>query len=69
MIAVVMGVCGCGKTTVGRLLAERIGARFEEGDEYHSSESVQKMSQGQPLTDADRRPWLQGIARTRLSAT
>lgn len=63
MIVVLMGVCGAGKTTVGRILAEQIGAEFREGDEFHSPENVEKMSQGVPLTDADRMPWLQTIAR------
>ena len=62
MIVVVMGVCGAGKTTVGKLLAERLGARFEEGDKYHPPENVEKMSDGAPLTDEDRRPWLDTIA-------
>ncbi len=63
MIVVLMGVCGAGKTTVGRILAEQIGAEFREGDEFHSPENVEKISQGVPLTDADRMPWLQTIAR------
>jgi gluconokinase len=62
MIVVLMGVCGAGKTTVGRKLAEQIGAEFREGDEFHSSENVEKMSRGVPLTDADRLPWLKSVA-------
>ncbi len=62
MIAIVMGVCGAGKTTVGKLLAERLGARFEEGDRYHPRANVEKMSNGAALTDEDRRPWLDTIA-------
>jgi len=55
---VVIGVSGCGKSTVGRLLAERIGARFIEGDAFHPDANVLKMAAGVPLDDADRWPWL-----------
>lgn len=64
MIIVVMGVCGTGKTTVGKLIAERLGARFEEGDRFHPQANVEKMSRGEALDDDDRRPWLEAIART-----
>jgi len=57
-VIVVMGVSGVGKTTVGKALAEAIGADFAEGDSYHPKENVEKMRHGQPLTDDDRRPWL-----------
>ena len=60
-LVVVMGVAGSGKTTVAALLAGRLGAAFAEGDDFHSPENVAKMSAGQPLTDADRWPWLAGI--------
>jgi gluconokinase len=59
---VVMGVAGTGKTTVGRLLAERLGAGFVEGDDYHPPANVEKMRSGRPLDDADRRPWLEALA-------
>ena len=59
---VVMGVSGSGKTTVGKLLAERLGWHYQEGDALHPPENVAKMSAGTPLTDADRIPWLQPIA-------
>jgi len=62
MIVVVMGVSGAGKTTVGRCLAERLGARFLEGDRYHPPANIEKMSRGEPLTDADRQPWLETLA-------
>lgn len=55
---VVMGVASCGKTTIGAALAERIGARFIEGDQLHAPESIAKMSRGEALTDEDRWPWL-----------
>ena len=62
-IVVVMGVSGSGKTTVAGLLAERLGCAFQDGDDLHPRENVEKMSRGTPLTDADRLPWLQAIAR------
>ncbi len=62
MIVVVMGVSGCGKTTVARLLAERNGWAMQEGDALHPPANVAKMSAGTPLTDADRWPWLHAIA-------
>lgn len=55
---VVMGVCGCGKSSVGGRLAEAIGAQFLEGDAFHSPANVAKMSAGTPLNDADRAEWL-----------
>lgn len=58
---VVMGVSGSGKSTVGEALAARLGWRFEDGDRFHPASNVAKMSAGQPLTDDDRRPWLQAI--------
>jgi len=61
-IAVVMGVSGSGKTTIGRALAERLGWNFQEGDALHPPENVAKMSAGQPLDDNDRAPWLAAIA-------
>lgn len=53
-----MGVAGSGKSTVGALLAERLGVEFLDADEYHPPENVAKMSAGIPLEDADRSPWL-----------
>ena len=58
---VVMGVSGSGKTTVARLLAERLGWVFAEGDDYHPPANVEKMHAGHPLTDADRAPWLAAL--------
>ncbi len=57
-VVVVMGVAGCGKTTIGKRLAEALGATFEEGDAYHDAANVEKMRAGTPLNDADRGPWL-----------
>ncbi|WP_229420413.1 gluconokinase [Pseudoduganella albidiflava] len=59
---VVMGVCGCGKSTVGAALAHRLGTPFIEGDRFHPAENVAKMSAGIPLDDADRAGWLQALA-------
>ena len=61
-VAVVMGVSGSGKTTIGRRLAETLGWRFQEGDALHSAANVEKMRAAIPLTDADRAPWLASIA-------
>lgn len=60
---VVMGVSGCGKSHIGKLLAQRLDAVFLDGDDYHPAENVAKMASGQPLTDADRGPWLERLAR------
>jgi gluconokinase len=60
---VVMGVAGAGKSTVGKLLAARLDRDFVEGDSLHPPHNVEKMSRGIPLTDADRLPWLDAIAR------
>src|SRR5262245_41682299 len=62
-VAVIMGVSGAGKTTVGRHLAERLGWNFVEGDELHPRENVAKMRGGQPLTDGDRAPWLAAVGK------
>jgi len=58
---VIMGVSGCGKTSVGKLLASSLGYSFIEGDSRHSPANVAKMSQGIPLTDDDRWPWLASL--------
>ena len=58
----VMGVSGAGKTVVGSLLADALGVAFLDGDDLHPPENVQRMAQGIPLTDNDRRGWLAAIA-------
>lgn len=63
MIVVVMGVTGSGKTTIGELLADRLGAEFADADDYHPLANKQKMAAGHPLTDADREPWLEELNR------
>jgi carbohydrate kinase (thermoresistant glucokinase family) len=62
VIAVVMGVSGSGKTTVSALLSAALGCQFQEGDDLHPAENVEKMHGGTPLTDGDRMPWLHKIA-------
>jgi gluconokinase len=62
VIIVVMGVSGSGKSTVAALLAAALGCQFQEGDDLHPPENVQKMQRGTPLTDADRMPWLRKVA-------
>jgi gluconokinase len=58
MIAIVMGVVGAGKTTVGRLLAGQLGWEFADADDFHPPANVEKIRQGIALNDDDRRPWL-----------
>lgn len=55
---VVMGVSGCGKSSVGAAIAERLSGHFADGDDFHPKENVARMSQGIALTDEDRIPWL-----------
>jgi carbohydrate kinase (thermoresistant glucokinase family) len=62
MKIVVMGVTGCGKTTLGIALAESLGIEFIDSDVLHSESNKKKMSSGTPLTDADREPWLQAVS-------
>jgi gluconokinase len=60
-IVVLMGVAGTGKSTVGQLLAQRLGWPFFDGDDFHPQANVDKMAAGRPLTDADRWPWLAAL--------
>ncbi|MBK1828470.1 gluconokinase [Haloferula rosea] len=64
---VIMGVSGSGKSTVGPLLAERLGGPFLDADDFHPAENIAKMRSGIALTDADREPWLQSL-RARIAA-
>ncbi|MEO1592368.1 MAG: gluconokinase [Cyanobacteria bacterium J06632_22] len=68
-VLVLMGVSGSGKTTVGQLLATRLGWQFVDADDYHSSANVAKMRRGVSLTDSDRRPWLDVLHRAMLDWT
>src|SRR4029079_11920271 len=61
MIVIVFGVSGAGKTTIGKLLAEQLGWRFYEGDDFHPRANIEKMRSGRPLTDEDRWPWLERL--------
>lgn len=61
---VVMGVSGCGKSSVARLLAERLGCDFIEGDDAHPQQNIDKMASGQALTDIDRQGWLHTLKQT-----
>lgn len=61
MLIVIMGVTGVGKTTVGQLVAQRVGAGFVDADDFHPPANVEKMRAGIPLDDTDRRPWLAAL--------
>jgi gluconokinase len=63
MIVVLMGVSGSGKTTIGTLLAERMGTVFADADDYHPAANKAKMAAGHPLNDDDRQPWLETLNR------
>ena len=63
LVIVVMGVVGAGKTTVGILLAQKLGWQFADGDDFHSPENKNKISRGIALTDVDRAPWLAALRR------
>ncbi len=59
---VIMGVSGCGKTTTGRLLADKLHVPFYDADDFHPQSNIEKMRSGTPLTDTDREPWLKMLA-------
>jgi len=61
MICLVMGVTGSGKSTVGQMLAERLGWMYREADDFHSASNKEKMHKGIPLSEADRLPWLEAM--------
>lgn len=62
MIIIVMGVSGCGKTSVGRLLAKERNLPFFDADDFHSFQNLEKMKNNQALTDEDRLPWLKHLS-------
>ena len=61
MIVIIFGVSGSGKTTLGKLLADELGWRFYEADDFHSGANIDKMKRCVPLTDEDRQPWLERL--------
>jgi gluconokinase len=61
MIVIIMGTTGSGKTTIGTLLAKRLGWEFVDADDFHPPANVEKMKHGIPLTDEDREPWLKAL--------
>jgi gluconokinase len=61
MIVIIFGISGVGKTTLGQLLAQELGWKFYEADDFHSQANIKKMHAGVPLTDRDRRPWLDSL--------
>jgi gluconokinase len=61
MIIVIMGVTASGKTTIGTRSSKRLGWPFYDADEFHPPANIAKMSRGEPLTDADREPWLKAL--------
>lgn len=61
MAIVLMGVSGCGKTRIGEALSQKLGWPFYDGDDYHPQANIDKMSQGIPLNDDDRQPWLEEL--------
>ena len=68
-LVVVMGVSGCGKSTVGRLIAKRLACEFLEGDDVHPPRNLERMAVGIPLTDLDRHDWLKAIAEQLADAS
>src|SRR3569833_2621314 len=63
MVLILMGVSGSGKTTIGARLAQDLGWRFLDADDIHPAENIRKMTDGQPLTEEDREPWLERLRR------
>jgi len=61
MVLILMGPMGCGKTTIGKMLAEKLGWAFYDGDDFHPKKNVEKMRAGIALTDEDRKAWLEKL--------
>jgi len=66
---VVMGVSGCGKSSVGAAVAAQINAQFVDADDLHPRSNIEKMARGEPLNDTDRHPWLIAVGRQMVGAT
>ena len=64
MVIVIMGVCGSGKSTIGRMLADTLNWAFVDADSLHTPANIAKMTGGVSLTDSDRQPWLQALRRS-----
>ena len=64
MVLILMGVTGSGKTTIGALLAQKLGWQFSDADDFHPAKNIEKMSKGTPLDDSDRAPWLASLRNT-----
>ena len=69
MIYIVFGVSGIGKTTIGKDLSESLKIPFYDADDFHSQANIEKMSEGQPLNDNDRKPWLKELGRISYNGT
>ncbi len=63
MVVIIWGVAGVGKTTIGELLAQELGWKFYDADDFHPQVNIDKMERGEPLTDEDRQPWLQSLRK------
>jgi gluconokinase len=63
MIIILMGVSGSGKTTIGKLLSKRLQIAFVDADDFHPQQNINKMRAGIPLTDNDRKPWLETLRK------
>jgi gluconokinase len=63
MILIITGVAGAGKTTIGKILAKKLGWKFYDADDFHPQSNIEKMKRGVSLTDEDRRPWLEALRR------
>ena len=69
LVIIVMGVSGCGKSTIAEAMAKQLNAHFKDGDELHPEANIEKMRSGIPLDDADREPWLVDIANYAKKST
>ncbi|MGB7292379.1 MAG: gluconokinase [Thermodesulfobacteriota bacterium] len=68
MVVIIMGVEGTGKTTIGKMLAQKLGWKFYDADDYHPKRNIEKMRSGVPLNDEDRGPWLRNVRELVVSS-